>query len=294
MAYGIDFRNDLGAERCRIAAEQLERAWTEVNDPNRGVHSRIHQLRKRSKKARALVRLFRPADEAWYRQENDWFRDLAGAYADDRDAHVAVTTLDKILARYDGIIDPGAFEGVREDLRAHATAGFPEHRAQTELESLFADARSRIDAWGEEGVNADALLGGFMKTYRRGYRRLRTLRPDGPVTDWHDWRKRSKYQALQLKLLRNVWPVAVNAWAIQVQHLSDVVGEDHDLYVLRSVLTRTEADPRVGESLTAWLEHRSRALRAKALHMARPLYAEKPQALRKRLRLMLQAHGVAD
>ncbi len=54
----------------RIAGEQLEKAIAEIQNTELDRHEAVHQVRKRFKKIRGLIRLVRPAFEETYDREN--------------------------------------------------------------------------------------------------------------------------------------------------------------------------------------------------------------------------------
>lgn len=65
MAYALAQDDDtVEAGMRRIAAEQIERAIAEIDDTGLDRHETVHQVRKRCKKVRGLVRLVRPAFSA--------------------------------------------------------------------------------------------------------------------------------------------------------------------------------------------------------------------------------------
>ena len=78
MAYRIRTKDDDVEQAVRrIACEQIDRALAEIDDDGLDFARKVHQVRKRCKKLRGLVRLVRPALDA-YGRENAAFRDAAG------------------------------------------------------------------------------------------------------------------------------------------------------------------------------------------------------------------------
>ena len=58
----------------------------------------------------------------------------------------------------------------------------------------------------------------------------------------HEWRKRLKDLLYQLRLLQAAWPTVLGAYVQEAHRLADLLGDDHDLTVLISVL-RDSAGP---------------------------------------------------
>jgi CHAD domain-containing protein len=75
----------------RIAVEQISAMLGEIDDASLGRDETVHQLRKRCKKLRGLVRLVRPGFED-DRSENATFRDAARGLSALRDADVLIET----------------------------------------------------------------------------------------------------------------------------------------------------------------------------------------------------------
>ncbi len=77
MAYRFEQgAGSVEANLRKIAASQINRAIAEIDDPDLEPHKTVHQVRKRCKKLRGLVRLVRDAFDA-YKVENVSFRDAA-------------------------------------------------------------------------------------------------------------------------------------------------------------------------------------------------------------------------
>lgn len=87
----------------------------------------------------------------------------------------------------------------------------------------------------------------------------------------HDWRKRIKYHWMHLQLLRDVWPAPVKARLKDAKTLSDTIGDDHDLVVLRDLVIGATGDDIASDIerslLLALIGQRQAELRADALRL---------------------------
>lgn len=290
MAYRLQFDARLSDERRRIALEQIDRCLLELNDESLDVHQRVHQFRKRAKKIRALARLFRPADEAWYQRTNRSFRDLAREYADLRDAAAAVGTFDLVLGRYDRQINVEEFLPVRGLLlRERTRLAWEETQGERlpALQEALRELRGEVRQWPDTKLGTDVIVAGFAITYRRARRATRKALESADEAVWHEWRKRVKYQRHQWALLRALWPPLIALWQDELHRLSDAIGNDHDLVELRVLLTsRIPTDgvvPRTLEALLGLMRQHSIALRADALPMGKRLFADRTSAVEHRL-----------
>jgi CHAD domain-containing protein len=115
----------------------------------------------------------------------------------------------------------------------------------------------------------------------------RTSADPGPE-NVHEWRKRAKDLWYQLRLVRRAWPPLLGEMADQAHELADLLGDHHDLAVLRADLDGRAA---VGhrEELGALIGRRQEELVGDALELGGHLYAEKPQAFERRLRAYWKA-----
>jgi CHAD domain-containing protein len=272
----------------RVARAQVDRALAELelDDP----HEAVHAVRKRGKKLRALLRLVREDVPELYEPENLAIRDAARRLAGVRDAAVALETFEGLLASFgdevtvedlrpvwEGLVDRRA--AVAEDAGLEASLG----AVREELEEL----RSRIDRWDVHGDGFDVLAGGLAKTYGRCRDRLADAAADPTTASLHEWRKRVKYHRYHLKLVHEAWPQVLGAHRQQLHELSDLLGDDHDLALLRTTL---HADPQrfggaaVVATCTAILDRRRAQLQADAHTLGHRCFAEPTDAFVGRVR----------
>ena len=107
--------------------------------------------------------------------------------------------------------------------------------------------------------------------------------------DLHAWRKRVKDLWYHVRLLEPLSPGALHGYAGEAHHLSDLLGEDHDLAVLRETLLADGAVPADLDSVVTLIDHRREQLQAEALQVGARLYVEKPKAFRRRIRAYWKA-----
>ena len=271
----------------RVVQEQLARAVVSLHPDGRDVDEAVHQVRKRTKKVRAVLRLVREPLGGAYRRENAAARDAARSLGEVRDLAVLAGTLDRVLDDAVGVRREPYADLVDELHRRHREA-----RAALEAGPVLADVAATLTALGERTTSWpldddgwDLLAPGFDRVYRRGRTALDHAIDDGAPEDLHEWRKRTKYHRHHLELLRPVWPTVLEARAGAADRLGDVLGESHDLSELR----RTLDDPDLGvtdgalDTLVSLVEHRRRELDHQAVALGRLLFAEKPKRLRRRL-----------
>lgn len=284
----------------RVITEQLDRAIAEI-DATEGPKPRldrptaIHQVRKRCKKARALLRLVKHA-YADYARDKDHLRDTAAALGALRDATANLEAYDRLMDHFQDQIDRPAFAPIRAWLTRERTA-----LAETvDTEELLAQARKNLDKARTRANNMhlakpgfDALADGLTQYYDRGRDAIRRPDDHANAEELHQWRERAKDHWYHARLLRDLWPDTMEAHRDKADDLCELLGDDRDLILLRDRMTEGDpsVDTKTAEAFLALLDRR----RAESLEAMQPLaalvYAEKPADLAARWRAYWHASG---
>jgi len=253
----------------------------------------VHEARKAFKKARAIARMVRRSLGGTWKSEDRFWRDLGRALSAERDAQA-------VLEAYDGLLGEEGrgetFAPMRAVLiRRHAEASgattgevvrFPAPQAEGDLDAQLAAAEERVRAWPLTtgfGPVADGIEAG----YRRARRRGRRARKEPSADRLHAWRRAVKQHGAQIRLLRDAAPEPLSAHLDLVDDLAHVLGEDHDLAVLRTLITREDAawaDPGMLDGVLERMARRHASLQEKAFSLGERAFAERPKAFRRRLR----------
>jgi CHAD domain-containing protein len=265
----------------RIACDQIDKAASELSDDDLDLHETVHAFRKRCKKIRGLLRLVRPGFEP-YSEENSWFRDRARQVSDVRDATSMQECLDALIERYAGSHGERPFADVREWLeqrRQEVTANTNAEAQLQEIRVELSEARQRVSDWELSDTGIVAVRAGFEKTYRRARKGMHRAVEDPTTANFHEWRKRVKYFRYHTRLLSTAWPPVLRALNREAHRLSDWLGDDHDLAVLRAALVAADGiGPAVSHSdLLALMDRRSTGLRAWTLSLGRRLFQLPPK-----------------
>jgi CHAD domain-containing protein len=245
----------------------------------------VHEARKHLKKARSALRLVREAigDRA-YRREGARLRDAAGTLSEIRDAQVALATFDKLVARFADALSAEPFPRTRQWLarrQAEATdvverGGGHLGEVTAELEQALAD----VDALQVGAKGWNAVAGGLRRGYLEGRARFGEAEAQPTLERLHEWRKRAKDTWYHLRILHLTWPAVLGDVAEETHALSEHLGDDHDLGVLRETLL-AHHDEAGGAADVATLldlvDQRRAELQTAAHRLGRRLYAEKPK-----------------
>lgn len=289
MSFRLATREASAEGLRRIALEQLERASGEVSDRWTDCGETIHQVRKRCKKVRSILRLMRPVIDD-YKTENQRLRDLARTLSDPRDSDALLETFSHFLDEKGGN-DRGEVEPIIQFLKENQKRAFEELSAAGVAEEYVLQrlrkSHERLHELEIDASGSDVWSGGLRKTYHRGRKALtQILDKDEPTgADFHELRKRAKYHWYHLSLLRNLWPRIVKAQRKEADRLASALGDHHDLIVLGNFLDQHEGDINAPDALAKtrnWIATHRLQLERVCLRRARLLYAEKPGKLTKR------------
>jgi CHAD domain-containing protein len=280
----------VGTDKVRgIVRREAKKALKRLPSSRQPQDVAVHDARKRIKKARAALRLIRePLGERRFHRENEALRDAARPLSEVRDAKILVEAFDGLVgasARANGT----GVRGVRDALIGHQLRVrrrlFGGKQPLKPTRSALQSLRRRADRWPLSDRGGSALIAGVRRVYRAGRKELARVRQHPSDESLHEWRKQTKYLWHQLEMLEPMAPSILEAMVRQAHQLSDYLGDDHDLAVLRVRLSRMNGRaPRTALRSVVRRIGRARSdLRAKALEVGERVYAEKPRRFSKRL-----------
>jgi CHAD domain-containing protein len=289
MAYRFEADEQVTEGSRRCATEQVDRAVHELVDkvpvdPVDGLHS----ARKALKKERSLLRLLRASMTGEERRRaNASFRSAARKLSNARDSEVMIQAVDQLAEQYSGQLPKPTLIAVREHLAARADAArrrLGQSGITEEVAEQLRAARTRPDEWKLTGNGWDAVAPGLRRSYRQGRKAFEQARSKPTDDHLHAWRKRAKDLWYELRLLSAVAPHTVKGQAKDAHLLSDLLGDDHDLAVLRESLVATPGQIPVDlDPVLALIGHRREQLQQEAFFLASRLYAERPKAFVRRI-----------
>jgi CHAD domain-containing protein len=287
-SYRLKTKEGVAEGLRRVALGRAEKTLERLSDADDGeLAAAIHGARKDLKKLRGLLRLARDGlGGKAFRAENRRYRDAGRLLAGSRDAEVKLETLTALCDRFelpDEVAElwAGALETERDELAAaiRGETGSQIERARQAIEA----GRDEIRAWSLRADSWELVGPGLTRSYRDGRRAMKRAIADPAAKNVHAWRKRAKDLWYQLRLVQDAWPELLGATVEQAHQLSDCLGDHHDLAVLAADLqTRTDLGQRA--DFEAAIEKRQEELLGAALGIGRRLYAEKPQAFRRRIK----------
>ena len=270
----------------RIARGQLDSSAEELGKASdRKIGDAVHETRKSLKRLRAVVRVARAGiGDDRYRRENAEFRETGRLLSDARDSKVLIETLDGLTEHAGEELAPVVTAKLRsrlEDEHARALEGLRQDSSVVEavLAKLTA-ARRRTPRWAFHADGFDALTPGLARTYRRGRKRMRAAAADPSTENFHEWRKRVKDFWHACQIVRPAAPKKMKRLAKRAHRLSDLLGDDHDLAVLRGYVETHPhdfADDDVRTALVALINRRRRVLQREALEVGAGVFKQSPK-----------------
>ena len=212
----------------RIADEELRAALAVLDDSGLSPRA-VHDVRKRAKKLRGLLRLLQGSfpDHA---RETAALRDAGRLLAMRRDAEVRLATFDRLFPD-----SPAALTPLRTLLVLERDAPH-EPSDQAQAIELLRALHGRVHKWTLTGKDRRSLVDGLARTRRRAARAMEEAASSPGFDTIHEWRKRAKDFWYQTRLLSPIWPEAMGPLAKAAEDLTESLGLHHDIAVLQAHL----------------------------------------------------------
>jgi CHAD domain-containing protein len=280
MAYRFTFRQTVAQNARRIALAEVEAALALCGNEGGDREETIHDVRKKCKRMRGLIRLLRgPLEtDGKYDTDDGFFRDAARELGSARDSAVMVETYDKVLDRFAGEIDRRRYAPIRRALTLNARAVHARDDLAARLATFrdrMLEARERVEDWHIDAEGFDAVRDGLAASYRRGRKSMRAAFAEPTEANFHEWRKHAKYHWYHTRLLEPVWKSEMKARRKAAKDLGAMLGDHHDIATLKDHLAGRNG--RVSD-FNALMERRAIELAAGARILGERLYAAKPKA----------------
>jgi CHAD domain-containing protein len=295
MAYEFGANENVREAILRCASEQLDRAVAELSEGiNRDPARAVHNARKAIKKERSLLRLARGAMPAKQRRrENAALRDAARGLSGARDAVVMSAALDGVASHFAGQLPSSTFDAIGEQLESRqgrAAAGSNGSALEPQAVQELGAVRLRVEDWKISDRGWEALEAGLSRSFKQGRKAFAGARRSKSSEAMHAWRKRVKDLWYQQRLLAEICGPTVRGQAKDAHRLADLLGDEHDLSVVRDELTERPMPVAADvDAVVRLLDLRREELQAQAFHLGERVYAESPKAYRRRMRRLWKA-----
>ncbi|HXC35006.1 MAG TPA: CHAD domain-containing protein [Candidatus Acidoferrales bacterium] len=276
MSFQIKRKESVTKAVRRLCCERIDTALELLDKGN--FYDAVHDVRREIKKLRAVLRLVRSGiGETAYGEVTDVLRAASGRLNAMRDAQVRVAALENLAKRSNGRISRQSLPKIQNALRENCRV--EERKLGETLDStkqFLLGARLQLGSLKVRPNSWKAIGPGLKKIYRRGRKALALAKRRPSPEHFHEWRKRVKDLSNQLRLVCPARPGKVKPRMEQLDHLGDLLGDDHDLFMLGQF---------VGKRLKQFVEKRpveqviaarQKELRSEALDLGTSFYTKKP------------------
>jgi CHAD domain-containing protein len=264
----------------RLSRERIGRALDHLRKCDR--LEAVHSVRKEIKKVRATLGLVheKMGGDA-YRKRLKTLRAAAKRLRDPRDARVRPQALERLIVHFQRRLPPQPFAGIKKVLRQNCHAEAREFMKGKSVAAVGRMLRKINRRAGDLKVKANgwmAIQSGLRESYRRGQKACEMALKETSPENLHQWRKHVQDLWHQLRLLCPIRPENLRAAAGEMKTLSQYLGDDHDLVMLRQFVARRCARTLAKEAraLNELIDLRQKELRSAALALGTCFYTEKP------------------
>ncbi len=284
MQYRIRPDHSLPGEVRSVARGELEKAIEALETRPEGLHEAIHAARKKFKRLRNLYRLVATGDKEFRRRENARLRDAARSLARIRDATALIETVQHLSLHALTDDEAETLAAAREVLALRRDdIAATESDLEAKVTAVVSDCRAAIEALdalslpSKSGHAARLVAKGWRKGLEEGHEALVTCKGESHGEAYHDLRKAAQAYWMNLSLLRDLWPSALDAKRSDAKKLVELLGHEHDLTVLTTLLDHEPETFGNGEGLSfllAIIIRRQQDLRRQALDLADRVFAD--------------------
>jgi len=271
----------------RLSRERIGKALDHLRKCDR--LEAVHSVRKEIKKVRATLGLVRERMEGnIYRKRVKTLRAAARHLTEPRDAHVRPQALERLIVHFKGRLSAQSFAGIKKLLRQNCHEEARElmkgesvavvDRMLRKINRQAGDLTIKADGWA-------AIQLGLRESYSLGREACEIACKETSPENLHQWRKHVQDLWHQLRLLCPIRPGSLRTAANQMKTLSQCLGDDHDLVLLRQFVVRRCARRHAKElkELNELIDLRQKELRSAALALGSRFYREKPSRFCRRL-----------
>ena len=277
MSRHLKMSESPGAAIRRVCRRHLNKALASLEQGNQP--ESIHAARREIKQLRAVFRFARgDMSRGHYRRMAEAMRLAAKPFGPARDARVTLKALEIAAGKKAPQRFPqahaaltGNFQQEQRRFQANDSAAVGKHILQT-LRRQFEDATIKGAGW-------KTLQPGLKKSCRRTREAADRARLAPTTSHLHEWRKQAKKFWYQLDFLCPQWPPTTKALVAGLERLGDLLGDDHDLVMLKQFIADHVPKPGEADRLNQAVDKRRRQLAAKIQTLGRRLFAPPPKTI---------------
>jgi CHAD domain-containing protein len=273
----------LRAGLLRIVDTLVQYAVGRIERPTDDRAKDVHLVRTSIKQLRAILRLVRPAIGcAFFERENAHLRKAAQRLAFARDTDVARQT----LAELSDEVGRDTLTTMARGFEKQATTPADLDITMSDVARDLEQVRRCIARLRVPGDDWQTIEPGLVAVYRRGRKRMNSAFAAGDDEAFHKWRIFVKHLYYELQFLESVSPKRLGKMIARLKKLQDLIGANHDVAMLKSLLQKTpdrfggaETVARVVDCLAT----KSRRLRCASEPLGTTIFCKKPRRFTRKL-----------
>ena len=287
MPFAFKRKETAQESMSRLLEDCVAKALTQGK---RDTFEAIHCARKQVKKARAVLRLFK--HELDRKSLKIWLKALwkaAKVLAPARDAYITSKTFKEVAWSRTAAKTGSHPSGLQTLLKQECRDAMRQFETEDcwkqvmrclRIEKTSASKlRLKHDGWS-------AIAPGLKRSYRAAKKAGENVLFNPSAENLHEWRKRVKDVWYDVSLLEPIWPEQMSALAGEFERLSELLGNHHDLHVLREIIVKksveSDFEPEA-EKLIPIIDAKQTKGCAEALKLGCRLLHEKPSEFCSRL-----------
>jgi CHAD domain-containing protein len=230
----------ISTEVRRIILRQLEVATSRLASVGDAASDEaVHDARRRLKRIRAVIRLVPASAGGMGRQVDRDLRAISDVLAPVADGQSIIQTFEHVAREDRARIPAGTISALRAGLIArsrHIDAQVAEAQVLARARRVLrADCR-RVKRWHVPDDGFRDIAPGLRRSVRRARRAMFEARIHPTAAHYHQWRRRVKDHWFQVRLLEERCGNHLLAYQRRLEKLDGMLGEYHDLELLREVL----------------------------------------------------------
>lgn len=299
MAFRLKQGAPIAVEVRRIVLRQLELAISElhsVGDPQSD--EAVHDARRRVKKIRAIIRLVGPVLNGSGRSIDHDLSRVSRLLAPVADGQGVVETLEELARRYGKTLPKPTLEAARVGVIRNSARADHEAEARGIVKiaaGTLRHERKRIKHWKLDARGFKAIGPGLEDSYRRARRMMIHAWSKPRPTRFHTWRRSVKEHWFHVRLLEGRCGNHLLAHQRRIEALDGILGEYHNVILLRDVLVKDTALTRdeVARCLRVVARYQ-RVLRRHAETLGVRVFTERPRGFVRRVHRLWRAAAARD
>jgi len=274
VSYSINLNKNVENQSHKVAFSQLKKSIQEIEDNSLSMDNKIHQLRKRCKKMRGLLRIIRPQlkDSSVYNAQNQYFKETAKQFSAIRDKKMLDDTFKKIVVKYN--LDENRYIQILKSIESmivQSEISVQNHFATYRAE--YENNKKNIKQYRLKKKNSKALDNGIKKGYKKAKKLKKKAYSTQSDKDFHQWRKWVKYHWYHMRLIKKNEKCVLGPRVKMSGMLADILGGEHDLSVFKSFVENVRCEYKV--EFIGYLKTEQDILRNRAEKIGNILFCKK-------------------